>query len=121
MNDLVQCPKCSKVVHVGKMEAEMSEIGVLDHNLGFVVRRFRARCPECGPFFHDRLGHHGSITKKQMKQLFPKCHRRQLLDVLPEDERQPFMRTLDGKREPKDGEIDRWIAVQKAMRNIPAK
>jgi hypothetical protein len=31
------------------------------------------------------------------------------------------MRTLDGKREPKDGEIDRWIAVQKAMRNIPAK
>jgi len=117
LNDSVQCPKCDKAVYVGKMDAEISEIGVIDHNVGFVVRRFRATCPDCGPFFHDRVGHHGTITKKQMAQLFPKRHRRRLRDILPEDGRKPFMRTLAGKREPKDGEVEKWRALQKAMRS----
>ena len=122
MNDSVQCPKCSRPVYVGKIEAEISEIGVIDHNVGFVVRRFRATCPGCGPFFHDHdhVGHHSTITKKQMAQLFPKRHRRRLRDLLPEDERKPFMRTLIGKREPKDGEVEHWLALQKEMRNTTA-
>jgi uncharacterized C2H2 Zn-finger protein len=120
LNDSVQCPKCDKVVDIGKMDAEISEIGVVDHNVGFVARRFRATCPDCGPFFHDRVGHHCTITKKQMAQLFPKRQRRRLRDVLPEDERKPFMRTLIGKREPKDGEVEHWLAVQQAMKSTAA-
>jgi ribosomal protein S27AE len=112
LNDLVRCPKCGEAVHIGKMDAEISEIGVTDHNVGFVVRKFQAMCPHCGPFFHDRVGHHGTITKKQMAQLFPKRHRRRLRDALPEVEQREFMRTMSGKREPKEGEVENWLAVQ---------
>src|SRR5258708_32413267 len=67
LNDLVQCRKCGKAVHVGKMAAEISEIGVTDHNVGFVVRRFQSMSPDCGAFFHYLVGHYGTSTKKQMQ------------------------------------------------------
>lgn len=116
LNNLVQCPKCGKVVHVGKMGAEISEIGVTDQRVGFVVRRFQAMCPNCGPFLHDRVGHHGTITKKQMARLFPKRQRRRVRDALPKDEQREFMRSMSGKREPKNGEIDHWLTVQAGIR-----
>jgi hypothetical protein len=47
-----------------------------------------------------------------MTQLFPKRERRQLRDTLREEERKPFKKTLLGKREPKDGEVERWLAIQ---------
>lgn len=109
LNDLVQCPKCGKAVPVGKLDAEISEIGVTDHNVGFVVRRFRPMCPDCGPFIHDRVGHHGTITKKQMAHLFPKRQRGRVRDILPKNEQRDFMRTLAGKREPKNREVERWL------------
>jgi ribosomal protein S27AE len=117
MDDLIQCPKCGKAVPYGKMDCEISEIDLIEHNVHFVVRRFQAVCPNCGPFFHDRVGHHGTITEKQMKQLFPKRERRRLRDALSEGERKPFVRTLAGKREPRDGEIKRWLEVRRKICN----
>jgi hypothetical protein len=84
------------------MEAELSSVDVKEHSVHLVVRRFRAICPTCGPFVHDRVGHHGTISKKQMAQLFPNRERRRLRDALPEDERMRFKLTLAGKR------AERW-------------
>jgi hypothetical protein len=97
------------------MEAELSSVGMAEHNVNAVVRRFITKCPDCGPVFHDRVGHHGTISKKELSKLFPKRHRRQLLDSLLGEERKTFVRTLSGTRFPKDGEVEGWLAVQKRV------
>jgi ribosomal protein S27AE len=112
----VKCPKCGTSVPIGKMKAELSSVNVVENNVHFVVRRFRSECPQCGPFLHDRLGHHGTIGKKQMEEIFPRAQQRRIRDALPTSERKPFMRTMNGKREPKEGEIERWTGVQKEIR-----
>jgi hypothetical protein len=73
-------------------------------------------CPNCRPFSHDRVGHHGTITKKQMARLFPKRQRWRVRDALPKDEQREFMRSMSGKREPKNGEVAHWLTVQAGMR-----
>jgi hypothetical protein len=98
------------------MEVELSSIDSRKRNVHFVVRRFRPTCPTCGPFLRERVGYHGSITKKQMLHLFPKREQRRLRDALPEEERQPFTRTMAGKREPKDEDVGRWIETRDAIR-----
>jgi hypothetical protein len=98
------------------MEAELMPVDVAEQNVHAVIRRFKATCPTCGPFPCDHVGHHGTITKKQMAQRFPKRARKRLANALPEDERKLFKRTVAGKREPKDGEVERWLAMQEDIR-----
>lgn len=112
MNDSVPCPKCNRLVPDGDMIAGISEIDVKAQDVFFVVRRFRATCPDCGPFFHDRVGHHDTIGEKEMTRLFPKVQRKRIRNALPKEERKLFGQTLAGKREPKDGEVQRWLAIQ---------
>lgn len=114
MNDSVRCPKCAKAVPLGKMVAEISEIDLNEQNVFCVVRRFQTTCPRCGPVFHDRVGHHGTIGEKDMNRLFPKAQRKRLRNALRLDERKRFDKTLRGMREPKNGEVARWLAVQNA-------
>lgn len=97
------------------MEAELTSVDVKDHKVAVAVRRFIATCPKCGPFIHDRLGHHGSLSNKEMDTLFPKAHRRKVKRALPPNELIPFNRTLAGKRMAKDGEIERWLATQEEV------
>ena len=92
----------------------ISEIDLKEQNVHFVVRRFRASCPDCGPFSHDRVGHHDTLGEKKMDRLFPKSQRKRLRNALPVDERTLFDKTMSGKREPKDGEVDRWSSILKA-------
>lgn len=98
------------------MVGEISEIDLNEQNVFFVVRRFQTTCPHCGPVFHDRVGHHGTIGEKDMTRLFPKAQRKWLRKALPVDERKRFDKTLRGLREAKDGEIARWLAVQNSNR-----
>jgi hypothetical protein len=115
MGDLVQCWKCGKAVPIGEM-TEISEIDLGEQSVHGVVRRFQANCPDCGPFFHDRAGHHRTIDKKELIRLFPKGQRARLRNALLKDERKLFDKTLAGMRAPKDGELDRWLALQNAAR-----
>jgi hypothetical protein len=110
----VNCPKCGKAAHLGPM-IEMMEIGVPDPTVFGAVRRFSATCPSCGPFFHDKPGHHGTITEKQMSQRFPKETRKVLRNVLSQDERKRFNDALRGKREPNEEDIQRWLALSESM------
>jgi len=112
LSDSVQCPKCSESVPLGKMVAEMEELRVHDHKVNFVVRRFSCACPKCGPFFYDRVGHHGTISVVEMSKLFPKAKRKGIKNALSEAERELFRLTVEGKREPKEGEIERWLTLR---------
>jgi hypothetical protein len=98
------------------MVAGISELDLKEQNVHFVVRRFHSTCPECGPFFHDRPGHHDTIGEKQMTRRFPRGQRKRLRKALPLDERKLFDQTMAGKREPMDGEVERWLALQNAKR-----
>ena len=93
----------------------LSEIGVPKPNVVFVVRRFYAKCPACGQFIHDRAGHHDTFVETEMNQLFPKGQRKQLRNALSPEDRKIFNQTLRGKREPHDGEVARWLALQKSI------
>jgi transposase len=116
MDDSVRCPKCAKVVPLGKMVNEITGIDLNEQNVFLAVRRFQTTCPHCGPVLHDRVGHHGTIGEKDMARLFPKAHRKRIKNALPADERKLFDKTMAGKREPKDGEVERWLALQNANR-----
>lgn len=117
MNDSVHCPKCDKAVSIGKMIEGLSSVDLKEQKVHFVVRRFRAACPACGPFFHDRVGHHDTIGEKTMTKMFPKGQRKRLRNALSVGERKLFDKTMVGRREPKDGEVERWLALQNANRD----
>jgi predicted RNA-binding Zn-ribbon protein involved in translation (DUF1610 family) len=117
LNDSVHCPNCGKAVSIGKMIEGLSSVDVKEQHVHFVVRRFRTACPNCGAFFHDRVGHHDTIGEKAMARLFPKGQRKRLRNALPIDERKLFDKVMVGKREPKDGEVERWLALQNANRD----
>jgi ribosomal protein S27AE len=109
----VHCPKCGESVDlVPHMVGEIIEVGVDNFNVFGVARQFSATCPKCGPFRYDRPGHHGTITKKQMKEMFSIKARKEILKALPKEERKRFKDTMAGKREPKDGDVEHWLAVQ---------
>jgi hypothetical protein len=94
----------------------LSSVDVKEQNVHFVVRRFRAACPNCGPFLHDRVGHHDTIGEKAMTRLFPKAQRKRLRNALSVGERKRFDKTMVGKRAPKEGEVECWLALQNANR-----
>src|ERR1700687_2541119 len=98
------------------MDAERTLTDSISHEVGLAVRRFRATCPDCGPFFHDHVGHHSTISESQMSKQFPRRHLKQLRGALSEDERKSFNQTLRGKREPKEGEVEHWLARKNAIR-----
>ena len=81
----------------------------------FAVRRFLAKCPKCGPFSHDRSGHHSTLSNKEMDKLFPKAHRKRVKNALSLRERLSFDWTLRGWRMPKDREVDRWLEIQEQL------
>jgi hypothetical protein len=92
------------------MVAEMHEIGVEDHGVVFVVRRFKTVCPKCGPVMYDITGHHGTISKMELRKEFSPLEQKRLRRVLPKEEARIFQRTMDGLRMPKDGELECWRA-----------
>jgi hypothetical protein len=97
------------------MEVHLSSVTVDLQNINGVVRRFRAECPDCGPFSHDRPGHHDTINETALEELFPKHLRKRIRLALSGDERKLFVQTLAGKREPKEGEIKRWLEIQNRL------
>jgi hypothetical protein len=99
------------------MVAEEKWVGLPDNSVKFVSRWFEAACPKCGPFFCLRkVGHHGMIAKKKLKDLFPERERKRLRSALPIGERDLLRQTLNGTREPKDGELERWIRLLNHLR-----
>src|SRR5580698_5176212 len=90
--DKVTCPKCGQEIETGRMRCEENVIGVSDHQVIFVSRKFEADCPQCGPVLCHSVGHHGTIAKKELKTLFPKPQlvRRKL----SKDERKLFDQTM---------------------------
>jgi hypothetical protein len=116
LDNSVRCPKCAKAVPLGKMVSEITEVDLNEQNVFFVVRRFQTMCPHCGPVFHDRVGYHGTIGEKDTNRLFPKAQRKRIKNARPKDERKLFDKTTAGKREPKEGEVERWLALQDANR-----
>jgi hypothetical protein len=116
LDEFVHCRKCGKAVPIGEM-IEIDEVSLGEQNIVGVVRRFQPTCPDCGPFFHDRPGHHSTINKKEMTRRFPERERRRLCNALPKEQRRLFKQTMKGMREPKEGEVDRWLALQNKLRN----
>lgn len=111
MNIAIDCPKCGCAASPGQM-GEIMEIDLQEQNVLGVVRRFGATCPACGPFFYDKPGHHGTLTAKQMKQRFPEKTRKAVRNALSPGERKKFNDALAGRREPKDEDLERWLAIQ---------
>ena len=52
-----------------------------------------------------------------MTKMFPKGQRKRLRNALSVGERKLFDKTMVGRREPKDGEVERWLALQNANRD----
>jgi len=115
LNNKVNCPKCGKLVPTGKMQAELTSVEVNEHKVNLSVRRFTATCPNCGKFNHDRVGHHSTLSDKEMDKLFPKAIRRRVKGALSPFERISFSLTLRGFRMPKDSDIERWLAIQEQL------
>jgi hypothetical protein len=67
-------------------------------------------CPKCNKIFQS-FGNHSTRSVKALKKRFPKDKLRQFRAALAEAERKAFRDTFDGKRIPKDGEIERWLAI----------
>jgi hypothetical protein len=111
----VKCRKCGKAVPIGKIVSQLSSVAVPAQNVNGVIRRLRAVCPDCGPFLHDRVGHHDSITEKEMRRIFPPHLWKRLRFALRDDERKLFNKTLCGKREPNEGDIERWLEFQRRL------
>jgi hypothetical protein len=114
-NRSVNCRMCGKAVPIGKIVSQLSSVTAPAQRVNGVVRRFRAECPDCGPFTHDRVGHHDSITEMEMKRLFPKHLWKRLRLALPDDERKLFDKTLCGKREPNEEDVARWLEFQRPL------
>jgi len=116
--EIVNCPKCGQEIEIDKLAGEENFIGIPDHAVKFTGRWFHSLCPKCGPVFHPfKVGHHGTIARKQLKTLFPKSQLKRLRAALPEDQRKLFDATLSGKRVAKDGEVRRWLQVLSSISN----
>ena len=99
------CPKCGSE---SQMVAEENSVGVRNHVVVHVSRNFL--CPKCNEIFQNS-GHHSTLYVKGLKMKFPKNKLKQIRAALPEAERKTFKDTVDGKRMPRDGEIERWLDV----------
>jgi hypothetical protein len=107
----VNCPKCGREIEIGKMTCEENVVGIPDHEVKFVSRKFEAVCPECGPVLCHSGGHHGTIARKELRDIFSKAEVSRLRAALPESERKVFNETLRGNRIAKDGEVNHWLEV----------
>lgn len=90
------------------MVAEENVIYREDHRVIVAGRDFL--CPRCDKIFQS-FGNHSTRSVKALKKKFPKDKLRQFRAALPPAERKTFKDTFDGKRIPKDGEIERWRAI----------
>jgi hypothetical protein len=90
------------------MRGEESLIRLSDHNILAANRWFDAECPECGPRFENKMGHHGTIQSKRLKNLFPKAQLTLLRSKLSVDEFLRLKAAREGKQAPTEEEINRW-------------
>ena len=90
------------------MVAEGNVVGRADHKVIVVARNFL--CPKCDKIFQLR-GNHSTLSVKALKKKFPKGKLPGLKAALSPTERKAFQSTFDGKRIPKDGEIEHWLAT----------
>jgi hypothetical protein len=102
------CQKCGGEIEKNKPPFEERLIRLEDNLILAASRWFEATCPKCGPVLARLGGHHSTNAETRFETLFPKKYRKRLLSALPIEERVLFKKTVEGKREPKDGELKRW-------------
>ena len=102
------CQKCGGEIEKNQPPFEERLIRLEDNLILAASRWFEATCPKCGPVLARLGGHHSTNAETRFETLFPKKYRKRLLSALPIEERVLFKKTVEGKREPKDGELKRW-------------
>lgn len=112
------CPKCGRPIPIGKLSVEERIVPVAGTVVLFVGRHFNSECVNCGPVRYFSAGHHGTLQRARMSELFPKHERRRIRRVMPRQEARIFRECLDGRRIPSDEQLARWIQIQEEGRTV---
>ncbi|SRR6266478_7267625 len=110
------CPNCCGKVPIGKLAAEESFVPVSDAAVVFVGRWFETECANCGPTMHFSAGHHGTLTVKKMRNLFPKREWKRMRRAMSQKEAKIFRECLDGRRMPTDEQRAQWVKILEQVR-----
>lgn len=112
MSELI-CSKCGSDLIPSNMRGEESLIRLADRKILAANRWFDADCPQCGPVFQNKVGHHATIQSKQLKELFPKSKLRALKTALSDNEFCRLKAARAGKASLTEEELGRFSRMVK--------
>jgi len=102
------CSKCGSSVTPVEMRVEESVVRLSDRSILAANRWFDAECPRCGLVLQNKMGHHGTIQTKRLKELFPKSKLPVLRANLSADEYRRLKASREGKQALTDEELTRF-------------
>lgn len=105
MSKLV-CLKCGREVSPAELQGEESWVRLSDNKILFASRWFDGECPQCGPVLQNKIGHHGTLQAKRLKELFPKAELPLLRSQLSDDEFRRLKAAREGKQSLAEKELE---------------
>ena len=110
MSQLI-CSKCGKEIEPVRMRGEESVVRLSDGNILAANRWFDGECPQCGPVLQNKMGHHGTIQTKRMKELLPNAKLNLLRSKLSDGEFRRLRAAREGKQSVSEEELNRWLKM----------
>jgi hypothetical protein len=105
------CSKCGCEARPIQMRGEESLVRLADGNILAANRWFDAECPQCGAILQNKMGHHGTIQTKRLKDLFPKDRLPLLRARLSVKEFRRLKSAREGKQALTDEELTRYVGI----------